>query len=219
MIVSTFKKQIDQFQTKTTSATLLIFMHAVGVIGLLSEWSVIFLLITPFFLLLTFSLVLLNHKTFSTPFILFACIVIFASFFIEFIGVNTGKIFGNYTYGNTLGFKIGNTPLLIGILWFILIYNIGIMISSWSTSTVLKSLLGAFYMVFIDFFIEPVAIKLGFWSWENNSIPIQNYIAWFSVSFVFFLLFYTMNFKKHNPIATIVYCTQIGFFILVNLLK
>ena len=38
----------------------------------------------------------------------------------EFIGVNYGLIFGEYTYGNNLGFKLFGVPLLIGLNWVIL---------------------------------------------------------------------------------------------------
>ena len=41
-------------------------------------------------------------------------------FLVEVIGVNYGIIFGNYTYGKVLGFKVLNVPLMIGVNWFFL---------------------------------------------------------------------------------------------------
>ena len=38
----------------------------------------------------------------------------------ESLGVNYGLIFGNYEYGNNLGFKFFGVPFLIGINWIIL---------------------------------------------------------------------------------------------------
>jgi putative membrane protein len=34
-------------------------------------------------------------------------------------------------------------------------------------------------MVALDLCIEPVAIALDFWTWQSDSVPIQNYLAWF----------------------------------------
>ncbi|MFN2335752.1 MAG: carotenoid biosynthesis protein, partial [Bacteroidales bacterium] len=44
------------------------------------------------------------------------------SFLIEAVGVNTGRIFGTYTYGKALGPALWNTPVIIGLNWFLLIY-------------------------------------------------------------------------------------------------
>lgn len=40
----------------------------------------------------------------------------------EIIGVNTGLLFGNYSYGNNLGPKIVGVPPIIGINWIVLIF-------------------------------------------------------------------------------------------------
>ncbi|MBK7882949.1 MAG: carotenoid biosynthesis protein [Chitinophagaceae bacterium] len=40
---------------------------------------------------------------------------------VEIIGVKTGFLFGNYSYGIVLGPKIQSVPILIGINWFIII--------------------------------------------------------------------------------------------------
>lgn len=74
-------------------------------------------------------------------------------------------------------------------------------------------------MVLIDIFIEPVAIELGFWAWEQNQIPIQNYIAWFLISFVLLIFFYRLPFDKKNPISSTVFYAQLMFFISINILS
>ena len=72
-------------------------------------------------------------------------------------------------------------------------------------------------MVFLDFFIEPVAIKYDFWSWTKIVIPFQNYIVWYIVSFLFLMLFYSSNFKKENKLAPILFIIQLIFFITLAL--
>ena len=47
---------------------------------------------------------------------------------VEIMGINTGILFGDYTYGDVLGFKLRDVPVLIGVNWFIIIYCSGISI-------------------------------------------------------------------------------------------
>ena len=41
-------------------------------------------------------------------------------FSAELIGVHSGMLFGNYSYGNNLGLKLAEVPLIIGINWGVL---------------------------------------------------------------------------------------------------
>jgi len=199
------------------AAGILIVTHLVGVIGFTTRWQELFLTITPFHLVLVFVLLVIFQEDKTMAFYRFMGIVMVSSFLIEFVGVQTGKIFGNYTYGSALGFKVGDTPLLIGVLWFSLIQSIGIMLFSLKFNDYIKSALGGLFMVGIDVLIEPVAMKLGFWSWEENLIPMQNYLAWFLISFLLFMLFNKQTFKKKNKLAPFVYWLQVAFFAIINL--
>ena len=52
-----------------------------------------------------------------------SAIVVVGSFGIEWIGVQTGKIFGTYTYGQTLYPLIDNVPVCIGCAWFLMLVS------------------------------------------------------------------------------------------------
>ena len=43
----------------------------------------------------------------------------------------------------------------------------------------------ALLMVGFDLLLEPAAVKLNYWVWVKDYIPVQNYLAWFGLSFVF----------------------------------
>jgi uncharacterized membrane protein len=43
--------------------------------------------------------------------------------------------------------------------------------------------LAAILAVVFDYVLEPVAINLNYWQWAYNIIPLQNYLAWFLISF------------------------------------
>jgi putative membrane protein len=217
MIINLISKHTSTRRGVLLHGSILLIFHLVGLIGFSTQWRELFLQLTPFHLLLVFSYLVLFQQRVDGRFLTFMAFVIVSSYLIELVGVQTGKIFGDYKYGEALGIKIGDTPLLIGVLWFLLIYSIGVQLKPLKTHWILKSFLGASMMLVIDLFIEPVAIELGFWSWTNNAIPVQNYIAWFVISFFYMIIFYQTNFSA-NRIAPVIYWMQLGFFMAINLI-
>ena len=201
------------------SSILIVLFHIVGLIGFLTpSLNPLFVKIVPFHLLLMMGLILYSHSHRNRDFWLFVLVTYFAGFLIEVFGVSTGYIFGSYQYGDTLGFKIAEVPLLIGVNWVILIYCTGVTIKKLAIqSHVLRSVMGAFFLVFLDFLIEPVAIKFDYWSWTGMNIPFQNYVAWFIFSFMMLLFFYARQFKKQNPAALVLLLSQLVFFAALNL--
>lgn len=209
---------------KNISIAVIIIFHLVGLIGFsVDELIPLFKILVPAHLLLMTFILFFNHKDWNSHFYYFLISVFIFSFSIEAIGTNTGVIFGEYTYLTTLGFKIFNTPLMIGINWLILVYSAGVYIhrlipSNSASSVFIKSLMGAAILTIIDFFIEPIAIKFDYWVWQAVEVPVQNYVAWFITAFVFMLLFNKLNFNKSNPIAHILLIVQSLFFVLLSVL-
>lgn len=132
---------------------------------------------------------------------------------MEVAGVATGVIFGQYSYGAALGYKVFNVPLLIGLNWLVLIYCTNVIAHQLHTNKWVKALVGACLMVGLDFFIEPMAIRHGLWEWQNNQIPLLNYIGWFITSLLLSALFHILHFAKHNRIAPVMYLVQFLFFL------
>ncbi len=197
---------------------LIVIVYLVGLLGLSLPFSrEVFIDLTPLNLLFGAVLLTLFHEKFrSNQFVVFL-IVFVASFFVELIGVQSGLIFGGYHYGAALGLKIGETPVLIGLNWLMLIYMVYHLLQDWKISILLKSFVGAFIMLAYDLLLEPVAPKLDFWYWLNGSIPLQNYIAWWLISFVFFMIWNTTGIRYQNRIAGTLLSTQLAFFLLLNI--
>jgi putative membrane protein len=63
--------------------------------------------------------------------------------------------------------------------------------------------------------MEPTAIELDYWKWENGIIPIYNYISWFlvSISVIFFCSIFQ---KNYSGITKIVFVSQFVFFIILS---
>ena len=68
-------------------------------------------------------------------------------------------------------------------------------------------------MVLIDLFIEPVAIDLGFWSWSQDIVPLQNFIMRFVTSFIMHWILVKFNTKVHFKLGFYLFLPQLLFFI------
>lgn len=198
---------------------LLLAMHLAGALGLyLNLTRNLFEFLVPFNLISTFLLLLYFHQDWNKNFISFLFIAFIVGFGIEVLGVQTKMIFGDYWYETTLGLKLLDVPLTIGLNWIVLVYTSGMLIEKLIPKhhTVLKTLIAAVLMVLLDVFIEPIAIKHHFWDWANGNIPLQNYVVWYIVSFVLLLVFYNFRFDKKNDLAHFIFLVQCLFFILLN---
>jgi len=192
-----------------------------GIFFLVGFWGItipqthlLFLKLFPTALILSFALMLLFHRETFGPRTLSSIILIaVAGYFIEVAGVNTGLIFGDYTYGKTLGYQIFNTPLLIGLNWVMLSYALYSVTENMPVRLMLKILIASALMVFYDFVLEQTAPLVDMWHWENGTVPLQNYIAWFVVSALFQLLLKISGVRTGNSLAWKIILYQAVLFI------
>jgi uncharacterized membrane protein len=210
---------------------VVILMYVVGTLGLIfPSTQPYFKLASPFNLWVSLILLLLFHQEYNRSFIIIAIGVFLAGFFIEVAGVHTGIIFGKYWYGQTLGTKVLSVPLVIGANWLLLIYcSTTITLNLFEIlkkklppnlsfdSIFLKAVFASFLMVCLDYLIEPVAIHLDFWHWENKRIPIQNFQSWFLIAFLLSFFFLKGKFIKSNTLAILLFLLQFAFFISINI--
>ena len=110
--------------TKTAIAFFAIF-YIVGITGLAASKTYgIFTRLIPFTLLLsTFGAILFHADHKDSRFYKILIYICLCGYIIEVIGVNSGIIFGRYSYLSALGFKVYNTPVIIGLNWFLLTYT------------------------------------------------------------------------------------------------
>ncbi|MBR9998551.1 MAG: carotenoid biosynthesis protein [Cyclobacteriaceae bacterium] len=198
------------------SVIILIIIYGVGLIGFLTIYKDLMIGLTPFTLLLSLVLLLINQQEWNRFVILFIFSIMAGGFAVEVIGVETGMLFGHYSYGDTLGIRLLNVPLLIGVNWFILVFSSGMISRLLKVNRFWRALFAASLMVALDVSLEPVAIAFDFWSWENNIIPLQNYVLWFIVSLIFHWAFQSLNFKRINRFAVILFIVQWVFFMVLS---
>ncbi|PSL04283.1 carotenoid biosynthesis protein [Cecembia rubra] len=192
-------------------------LYLVGIIGMsIPEVRPYFQSLTPYQLLITLGIMLSKHRDWNDSFIRFLAAAFLIGYGSEVSGVHTGFPFGNYQYGPVLGPQLFEVPILIGVNWLILIYLTGTLLYKWIQNDIFASLLGAFAMVMIDYAIEPVAIVLDFWTWENDIIPLSNYLGWFGVAFIIQLIFRKAEFSKENKISAYLLVNLVAFFVILN---
>ena len=188
--------------------------YAIGVIAIYIPFTASFFIsLTPITLLMSLGLLALYTAENNTKTLLFFLFVFIAGYFIEVIGVNTGLIFGHYKYGETLGYKVFETPLMMGFNWVLMIYLTASLSENIKTPPVVKVLMASALMIVYDLILEQFAPDLRMWTWQNNDIPLQNYFAWFGVSLVFHSLLRALKIKTSNTLSVVIYLCQILFFL------
>lgn len=140
---------------------------------------------------------------------------------IEAVGVATGLPFGVYQYSDILGPKILEVPLVIGLSWVSVVSLSYILAGACSKNKVARIFLGSILVMCFDVCLEPAAIALGYWSWEETCPPLINYLAWGGITALFHtvavrLLDEFMDFVKVRYYALNLFCAQQVFFILVG---
>lgn len=200
------------------SIWLMAIIHLVGLVGLSIEATQsYFLYLTPLNLLITFSLFLWANDDFTPNFIILLTTCAVYGLVIEIIGVQTGVLFGSYQYGEYLGWKIRGVPLLIGTNWFLLCYLSAGIANFLTKNFFTQIFLGALFTLAIDFPMEPVALHIDFWSWENGHIPFQNYAMWFVTALIIQALIAWRPRHFNIRLSMGFYLIQLLFFTLLNI--
>ena len=203
------------------SIFLALLVHVSGAIGIGFFNRQFFVGFTALNLFLMFLLLMWNEAELNIKLLKAFLFAFFVGILTEMIGVNTGWLFGSYHYGSVFGEKIKGVPILIGLNWFCIVYasyQIAISLSNklkfnWVGTSLMTSTIATIF----DWIMEPVALKLGFWQWQDNEIPIFNYMSWFGVSFLVALFFSWLGIKKTNRFALYLLLIQVVFFVFLNL--
>ena len=95
------------------SVFLIWLFHTCGLIGILYIDRELFLQTTPFNLSMTFILLFFNLEEVNKKVIIALITAFVVGMIAETIGVNFGILFGDYEYGENLGFKIFGVPFML----------------------------------------------------------------------------------------------------------
>ncbi len=203
----------------------LLVIYFVGFVGILTPYAQDFMRLTPFNLLTSLAFIIWGEGEKSPRLWWALAIAGFAGWAVEVVGVRTGLLFGDYHYGETLGFSILEVPVLMAVNWAMLIYSVvavqHFFIFTWQSGfcrRMMTAILGATLMVALDVLIEPAAVRYDMWQWSSEPLggifvaPLRNYLLWWVVSFVLIFSLQPLMLRVRNASAVLLFGLQLLFF-------
>ena len=131
---------------------------------------------------------------------------------VEYLGVNYGLFFGEYSYGENMGWKILGVPLLIGCNWAVLVFVTASIINRYFKNNWLKAFLGASLMIILDLPMEVVAPIFDFWTFPEGA-PFINYVSWFATAFLMHLFVQKKQIVGDFNFSLQLFLSQLVFFV------
>ena len=126
----------------------------------------------------------------------------------ECAGVHWGEPFGSrYQYHEDLLPRVaGGVPLFIPLSWFVLAYAPLVLLrrfegDQWRNGGIqmlwTKVSLCSLGLVATDLFLDPLAVSVHAWTWEEQGhylgVPLRNYFGWFVVGFLIYSSFFCLR--------------------------
>ncbi len=143
------------------------------------------------------------------------------TFLLEVVGSNYGIVFGQYDYTSLWQLQLFGTPLAIGLLWIM------VSICGWSLvqglgikTRFIKVILAALAVTLYDVVLEQVAIKQGYWNWQDGVIPLTNYLSWFLIAIltIGYLSYFSLS-KNFKTVGRWVFFTTLIYFVVLIVVK
>ncbi len=204
---------------------VIVILHLVGLVGVAAGWSDWIWPLTPLNLMVAGGVALWmawEQRTWWWG------VVALSGYAAEVVGVQTGWLFGTYSYGEVLGPKVGGVPMLLGWMWLLLLQGSRFAVGG----RAVQAAVGASVMTAVDALIEPVAIRAGWWAWADveatwwgwkgvewwgQTVPYWNFVSWWVVSFV--LLLCAPQRAEHPRVWRGLLAVMAVFFLVLNLIE
>lgn len=209
---------ITKVLNKKNALILLVLMYLFGSFGF-CYFPNFFRPFTPFTILFTCFVFIIYQadSKLNFRFLISFLLIALIGFMFEVIGVKTGYIFGPYSYGNALGIKLYDVPIVISFNWALMACAAIIFAKKISTNKVVYSFIAASLATGVDLIIEQVAPILDYWYFKNGLAGMHNYFGWFVISFLMSFIFGNyFETKKFNN-AFLIFSLLIFFFSVIYL--
>ena len=203
---------------KKISIGIIWLFHLSGLMGLLYIDKNLFASLTPLNLYISSTLLFVNQKSLKKKEIIIVFLIFSIGMIAEILGVNYGLIFGKYDYGDNLGLKLLDVPLLIGLKWVVLTFICGGISNHFVKNKYLSIVVGIILMLLIDITLEPIAPILDYWEFSGSVAPIQNYIGWAFTSLLTLSIYQFFYSNKEFTFSINLFLAQLLFFVGFNFL-
>jgi putative membrane protein len=102
---------------------------------------------------------------------------------IEAVSITTGFPYGFFTYGESMGWKLGQlVPWTVPFAWLPLVIGVVALVQRLTDSRFHQLILGVLGLLLTDFVLDPVAVSLNFWEYQNPGmyygVPVSNFFGW-----------------------------------------
>lgn len=123
---------------------------------------------------------------------------------LEVLAIKTGIPYGKFVYGERIGFKVFDIlPWTLPFAYVPLVTGTVTLAQKISTSKFSVVGISTLILLFVDFVIDPGAVSLNFWEYENGGffydVPLSNFIGWIGSGYIASFLFYSFVEKKELP--------------------
>jgi putative membrane protein len=200
--------------TRITGSIFVVWLfHISSLVGVSLGYQEWFISKTPLHLLVLAFLVIISYPIDTKAKALISGLFFVVGMFVEWLGVHSGVLFGEYVYGSNLGVMLDGVPLLIGVNWAVLTLITGSISNGLNAPIVVKALAGAGLMLFLDLFIEVAAPQLDYWTFVGGVAPLENYLMWFAVGFGLQLCYQLFKMKGDMRFSLHLYAAQLVFFV------
>ncbi len=195
---------------KKAALIFLWIVHISALIGIAVGQEDFFLPKSPFTLIYLLVLCIGLIPVLSRKSLLLFTLFFITGYVVEWIGVHTGFLFGEYYYGKNFGPKIDEIPILIGVNWAVLTTVTHIVSHKAASNIYLKAALGASLMVLLDFFLEQICDFAGFWHFTGGA-GWFNYVCWWIIAFILHIVAGKFKLKGDFTTALNIYSVQLVF--------
>jgi putative membrane protein len=124
---------------------------------------------------------------------------------IEAMAVRTGFPYGGFEYGDKLGYLLFDlVPPSISFAYLPILLGSLYIASQHTTKLINFSFFTSFFMVLVDLVIDPAAVSIGFWHYDNPGVyygvPFSNFMGWIITGFIYAIIFYSLTGKDFLPL-------------------
>lgn len=197
----------------------LVIFYIVGLLGHIIPFTRnLMLFITPLALFIsgiTIIIPFIQNREYRL--IIFLVFAGFIGYTAEIIGVNTGLLFGDYSYGEVLGPALWGVPFTLILNWIIILAGSLSLSEILLKNNILIVLSSAVFSLIFDFIMEPVAVYFRYWTWKDASIPVSNYITWGIIIFFFSAIFKLLKFKIKHRLPAFLFVIFTFYFLLLRI--
>lgn len=114
---------------------------------------------------------------------------------VEAVGTATSWPFGDYSYTELLGPRLGSVPIVIPMAWAMMAYPVLLATRRLTTNRFLVPVIGGVLFASWDLFLDPQMVAEGYWVWHQlgwtlpgiDNIPAQNFAGWLATAIVLML--------------------------------